>query len=115
MTMNDDSSNGIQARAQRALARGRVQFRAGTKVGRTLYHGDDLIGMMDTPILAKTVVADREDVPALAEEVLRLTSDEMEARIADELIALFERRRTGLSAEEVAAIVMTLLRSGSLK
>lgn len=33
------------------------RWRTGRSVGRTLYEGDDLIGLMDTPALAERVVA----------------------------------------------------------
>jgi hypothetical protein len=42
-----------------------MAWRVGRKLGRTVYDGDQLIGVMDTPELAETVVAAINQVGAL--------------------------------------------------
>lgn len=50
-----------------------MSWRVGKKVGRTIYDGDVLIGMMDTPELAALVVAAMQKRDALC--CLREISD----------------------------------------
>lgn len=75
------------------------KWRVGTKVGRTIYIDDQLVGMMDTPELARQVVDAVSMVDRLAEALRKALDSPVFSVMTDEEMDAFEAELHALVVE----------------